>query len=717
MMTELDERIRRNLDRLTEGGASDTEIRTYLEHEGFTLDDAPAEPGVFDQEGILGTAGPVGQTMSGVNEGLAALIGTPVSAGNALMDLALDATGNPFGWDASDRPIGGINWMRGVMSPTITDEAPSSGLERVLRRGGQEVGAAALPAGAMLGAARRAGQTASPLMQAMGFNQARATPGRYLGEEAAAATAGGLAAGAAMEASDNPLVEFAAQLAGGAAPSYAVSAGRFAGDIWRQGVPDVTTSAQRRAVADVLREQASDPGALVPSLNEGLATPEIPGLRPSTAEMAGDIGLLRFQRGLSTGSDIRLPAGSADGFAQIRRDNRDAFRSFLEATSPEAVEAARVTSGIQDATERLRASTRRIWSQVDPDNVAPVSQDQIRVVVNDMLSRLSPRDRRQVPADVLGAADDFPDGASFLDLQDLRRDLGVRIRTAERGVEPNPNLVRILSGFDGAIGRLMDDAAADSPDPDLMNRYTRARDSTREMYSIVGTPAYRNFEQVVESPDQAITRLLASQNPVADMRGMSRLLEADPEAMEGLRRAFFDQLLFRMGVRESRPIAAEGIASRLDAARNNPRVRLLMSELLSPEQMDNLERMRQWSIVLGRSTQDEVRGSPTAQRLSAQQDALSATRTLAAILAPARTRTAAVLAGSPIGGMIQKIGQEGRERLLLDAMVDPTVARDLLTEVTPRTQDQLSRRLHAHLVSVGLAPAEESLEQWLEDQE
>lgn len=168
------------------------------------------------------------QGMSGLNEGLANAIGAPV-------DLVSKGLGK-IGLPQSDMPIGGSESIKGLFQmisgdSAISDAEPQTMTQRVLRRGGQEVGAA-IPAIATMAAtapAQIAG--AAPTIVNAGRNlwaeignAFRASPTRTVGSEAAtAAVAGAGAATAAEMFPDNPTAEMIGQVVGSLGGSLAAN--------------------------------------------------------------------------------------------------------------------------------------------------------------------------------------------------------------------------------------------------------------------------------------------------------------------------------------------------------------------------------------------------------------------------------------------------------------------------------------------------------------
>lgn len=93
------------------------------------------------------------QTMSGVNEGIAGFLGTPVDLATSALNLGAQGINAVAGTDIQpiQDPVGGSGTFRNLLSPTISETPPQDMTQRYLRRGGQAVGFG-IPA-AMTGAA------------------------------------------------------------------------------------------------------------------------------------------------------------------------------------------------------------------------------------------------------------------------------------------------------------------------------------------------------------------------------------------------------------------------------------------------------------------------------------------------------------------------------------------------------------------------------------
>ncbi|RWR31503.1 hypothetical protein D2T29_10750 [Sinirhodobacter populi] len=177
------------------------------------------------------------QAMSGVNEGIAGLVGLPVDAVSGAINGVSGLVNGALGTEipAIQNPVGGSQWLReGVLAPTISNVAPQTGVQRFGRRVGQELGATAIPA---LGMASRAGSLIEM--------------GRSLVPQLSSAVGSGIGAQTAREiAPDSAAAEVAGQIIGGVGATMAARALRpnpnpapptvddlnaQAGDLYRQG--------------------------------------------------------------------------------------------------------------------------------------------------------------------------------------------------------------------------------------------------------------------------------------------------------------------------------------------------------------------------------------------------------------------------------------------------------------------------------------------------
>lgn len=160
-----------------------------------------------------------GQAISGVNEGIANILGFPAEAANTVIGAGMSGVNALAGTDfkPSPKPFLGQEMFRDIISPTIAPETDDQG-KQVARRIGQEVGATIVPGAGLASRAAR--------------------PMATIGAEIGTALSSGAGAAAAQQMfPDNPVAETIGSLAGGFAPMT------IAGAFRRRGVQNAAPDA------------------------------------------------------------------------------------------------------------------------------------------------------------------------------------------------------------------------------------------------------------------------------------------------------------------------------------------------------------------------------------------------------------------------------------------------------------------------------------------
>lgn len=141
------------------------------------------------------------QTTSGLNEGIANVLGAPVEIANSLLNLGASGVNAVAGTDLKmgDRPIGGQQFFQDLMGASIKEQTDDP-LKQGVRRVAEEVGAWSVPGLGLLG------KSAKPI--STGAKELTAALGSGTGAAVAQAAFPG-----------NPWAEFAGQLAGGVTPA------------------------------------------------------------------------------------------------------------------------------------------------------------------------------------------------------------------------------------------------------------------------------------------------------------------------------------------------------------------------------------------------------------------------------------------------------------------------------------------------------------------
>lgn len=217
----------------------------------------------------IGRTNLVEQAMSGVNEGIAQFVGTPVDVMHSGLNAGIAGVNRMTGAEIPSlpAPVGGSQMMADIMDPTISDVDPQTAAQRYARRVGQEVGFG-VPASLAFAAG-------GPLSQA-----ARANLPYFMAGNAAGDVAAGVGAQTAREvAPGNATAEIAAALLSGTGGALAFDRAlrrtppaptradieKRTNDLYRQ-VDDVeiTPVGQKRLVDDLQRrfaDEGGDPGA------------------------------------------------------------------------------------------------------------------------------------------------------------------------------------------------------------------------------------------------------------------------------------------------------------------------------------------------------------------------------------------------------------------------------------------------------------------------
>lgn len=263
--------------------------------------DAPADAPEASVENISAPTetydeGYVAQGLSGVNEGIAGVLGFPVDAANAALRAGAAGINAVTGSDIQlpVDAIGGSASIRGAMAGAIkapTDD-PS---KQIVRRIGEEVGASLVPGIAV------AGRAARPIQSAV--------------TQGAVALGSGTAAGVAQQvAPDNPYVEVAAQILGGATAGGALKG-------VQKAVTPFTISPQRAAMNQTMA-------------NEGVEL--------SAGQMTGSKSLQNLEGELAGGAMADLSERQLEQFTQaaLSRAGISADRA-----SPEVMDDAFTTIG------------------------------------------------------------------------------------------------------------------------------------------------------------------------------------------------------------------------------------------------------------------------------------------------------------------------------------------------------------------------------------
>ncbi|MGO3933457.1 hypothetical protein [Rhodopseudomonas pseudopalustris] len=283
---------------------------------------------------------------AGIRRGLSKIVGLPVD----LVNAGLSWTGLPV----SQKPVGGSAQLDDLLrlNGAIPDvRPPSTATERMLTRGAEEIGAAALPVGAAIHAGRMGVQAARelPVLARMFVEPAAINPAGFAGKEMATAAAAGGGAAVASEAAraggakEHGAWANTADILGAVGGAAGLGAARMVGgpakDI-AQAIfqPDKFSNKNvTEAVVDRIANNADtlpkvegkpvDTQPLVDAITRGSQVDAvIPGFKDGVADRTGDAGLANLEYGRQSGpSAMRFTARRTENAAAVDRAiNRNA---------------------------------------------------------------------------------------------------------------------------------------------------------------------------------------------------------------------------------------------------------------------------------------------------------------------------------------------------------------------------------------------------------
>jgi hypothetical protein len=512
----------------------------------------------------------------GFNEGLMDLVGTPgnilaaATAGephtpvqnifgeNALtsgIDAVLDAPrrgahalGSTIGSENLKSSFDGL--VQNIPAPvrdvagisddfTMFPQGPDTQTGRLVRRVGEELGAAALPAAGITAAATRRvpGMAAqAPRMRDAFLDPISRTPGRATVGEVAAATGAGVGANAANELfPDNRTAELYGQLLGGLTPATIAGmptsmAIRGVNAVRRRMSPEHQQDVARDVVGGYLGEQMTTQARDNLAASQKVAD-QIEGFSPSLAEQTQSPSIVKLQsdlEGRMSGQDIDAAIGR-------RVANEDAVRRFAEREAPSAgAEVDEVMGAGLDRIGRLRdgitereASVLRRQEDLasgmpspdlaeqgaafrqrvreaggdeqtsfemiaresglnDPSFVVPFAQFRDDILgAYEKATRLKMKDGAQgmpPPPSLIARIKNAQDTQNFDALMEVRSDISGAIRQADRMPSTDDTYRRGLRAMKRAFDDALEKAVKTTNDPDIARRYEVFRNAYRERY-------------------------------------------------------------------------------------------------------------------------------------------------------------------------------------------------------------------------------------------
>ena len=313
------------------------------------------------------TAQYIGLFGTGINESLANFVGMPVD----LVNAGLSALGLPM----SKEPFGGSeNLKQTVMKPFLTEEA-NTPTERVVKRVGEEIGAALPFIGASLKMVKM-GTDAPKLFRGIFQDITRVDPAQLARVEMGLATVSGLGAGVGREAvreiwpEGGPTADFFGELVGSFGATGTLSLIRKVKD-----APDAVMRFMGFRTEQEIKDEVSgkldklvDPERLSKGMEQTTTLQEeIPGFQPTLGQTEGGPGAVSAERGF----ERKQGSKGVREFEERRQQNQAKVTTSVADKAP-AGEPGDIAKGVRQGKERqetlLDAGMGRAQVQLDVAN-------------------------------------------------------------------------------------------------------------------------------------------------------------------------------------------------------------------------------------------------------------------------------------------------------------------------------------------------------------
>ena len=307
-----------------------------------------------------------------------------------------------------------------------------------------------------------------------------------LGTQAAAATGGALASGAARESDASPMMQLIGSLGGSMAGGGATGIVPVATRAAKEVVRPFTQAGREAITGNMLRSLATDASQAIESGAKYI--PSIPGYRPTTAQATRDIGLISAE----------TPIRALDVTGKFGTQIGEANQARMAILDRLAKDKATVEQAVQKRTEVTQPLREQAFAQ---SNVSPETfQSAVTLNVNKTIDDILASDagaRGTVKKTMNWAKDQLAEGTTPQRLYEVRKDLR-----------------------DAAQGLLDKEGASYSLAKGQLEQVIKSVDDTIE----AAAPGYKNYLDKFAKSSRGIERLEAAQ----DFRGKVLSTTPDP---------------------------------------------------------------------------------------------------------------------------------------------------------------------------------------------
>ena len=307
-----------------------------------------------------------------------------------------------------------------------------------------------------------------------------------LGTQAAAATGGALASGAAREGDASPMVQMIGSLGGAMAGGGAAGLGPSAVKAGKEVVRPFTQAGREAITGNVLRSLATDANQAIEA--GAKFTPAIPGYRPTTAQATRDVGLVSAE----------TPIRALDVTGKFGTQIGEANQARMAILDRLAQDKAAVDRAIQKRTEVTQPLREQAFAQanVDPQTFQSAVTLNVNKTIDDILASDAGA-RGTVKKTMNWAKEQLAEGTTPQRLYEVRKDLR-----------------------DAAQGLLDKEGAAYSLAKGQLEQVIKSVDDTIE----AAAPGYQDYLKKFAQSSRGIERLEAAQ----EFRGKVLSTTPDP---------------------------------------------------------------------------------------------------------------------------------------------------------------------------------------------
>ena len=307
-----------------------------------------------------------------------------------------------------------------------------------------------------------------------------------LGTQAAAATGGALASGAAREGDAGPMMQMIGSLGGAMAGGSAAGLGPTAVKATKEVVRPFTQAGREAITGNVLRSLAADANQAIESGAQFV--PVIPGYRPTTAQATRDVGLISAE----------TPIRALDVTGKFGTQIGEANQARMAILDRLAQDKAAVDRAIQKRTEVTQPLREQAFAQsnVDPQTFQSAVALNVNKTIDDILASDAGA-RGTVKKTMNWAKEQLAEGTTPQRLYEVRKDLR-----------------------DAAQGLLDKEGASYSLAKGQLEQVIKAVDDTIE----AAAPGYQDYLKKFATSSRGIERLEAAQ----EFRGKVLSTTPDP---------------------------------------------------------------------------------------------------------------------------------------------------------------------------------------------